>query len=54
MLARLEAEERISREQGWKTKHILLTDEGRELLERAFPSQLEQQPPSSMTPDRLR
>ena len=43
MLARLEAEGFISREQDWKTKHISLTDKGRELLERAFPSQLEQQ-----------
>ena len=43
MLARLETEDLISREQDWKTKHISLTTKGRELLERAFPSQLEQQ-----------
>ena len=43
MLARLEAEGLISREQDWKTKHISLTTKGRELLERAFPSQLDQQ-----------
>ena len=43
MLARLEAEGLISREQDWKTKHISLTAKGRELLESAFPSQLEQQ-----------
>lgn len=43
MLARLESEDLISREQDWKTKHISLTPKGRELLERAFPSQLEQQ-----------
>ncbi|WP_434591349.1 MarR family winged helix-turn-helix transcriptional regulator [Brevibacterium sp. 1718] len=43
MLARLESEGLISREQDWKTKHISLTPKGRELLERAFPSQQEQQ-----------
>ncbi|MCU4299024.1 MarR family transcriptional regulator [Brevibacterium permense] len=43
MLARLESEDLISREQDWKTKHISLTPKGRELLERAFPSQQEQQ-----------
>ena len=43
MLSRLEAEGLISREQDWKTKHISLTAKGRELLESAFPSQLEQQ-----------
>ena len=43
MLARLETEDLISREQDWKTKHISLTTKGRELLERAFPSQLDQQ-----------
>ena len=43
MLTRLETEGLISREQEWKTKHISLTTKGRELLERAFPSQLEQQ-----------
>ena len=51
MLARLEAEGLISRRQDWKTKHISLTDTGRELLERAFPSQLEQQ--SSLFDDAL-
>ena len=51
MLARLEAEGLISRRQDWKTKHISLTDKGRELLERAFPSQLEQQ--SSLFDDAL-
>ena len=51
MLARLEAEGLISRRQYWKTKHISLTDKGRELLERAFPSQLEQQ--SSLFDDAL-
>ena len=43
MLARLESEGLISREQDWKTKHISLTPKGRELLERAFPSQQRQQ-----------
>lgn len=43
MLTRLEAEGLISRQQDWKTKHISLTEEGAELLERAYPSQLEQQ-----------
>ncbi|SMX65622.1 DNA-binding transcriptional regulator, MarR family [Brevibacterium iodinum ATCC 49514] len=43
MLARLESEGLISREQDWKTKHISLTAKGRELLERAFPSQQRQQ-----------
>lgn len=43
MLSRLEAEGLISRHQDWKTKHISLTDGGAELLERAYPSQLEQQ-----------
>lgn len=43
MLTRLEAGGLISRQQDWKTKHISLTDEGAELLERAYPSQLEQQ-----------
>ena len=43
MLTRLEAEGLISRQQDWKTKHISLTEEGVELLERAYPSQLEQQ-----------
>ena len=43
MLSRLEAEGLISRQQDWKTKHISLTDKGTELLERAYPSQLEQQ-----------
>lgn len=43
MLTRLEAEGLISRQQDWKTKHISLTGEGAELLERAYPSQLEQQ-----------
>ncbi|MGO3065219.1 MAG: MarR family winged helix-turn-helix transcriptional regulator [Brevibacterium linens] len=43
MLARLESEGLISREQDWKTKHISLTPKGRELLERAFPSQQKQQ-----------
>ncbi|MGO0603952.1 MarR family winged helix-turn-helix transcriptional regulator [Brevibacterium linens] len=43
MLARLESEGLISREQDWKTKHISLTPKGRELLERAFPSQQEHQ-----------
>ncbi|MEY8568653.1 MarR family winged helix-turn-helix transcriptional regulator [Brevibacterium linens] len=51
MLARLETEGLISRKQDWKTKHISLTDTGRELLERAFPSQLEQQ--SSLFDDSL-
>ena len=51
MLDRLEAEGLISRRQDWKTKHISLTDKGRELLERAFPSQLEQQ--SSLFDDAL-
>ncbi|AZT94538.1 MarR family winged helix-turn-helix transcriptional regulator [Brevibacterium aurantiacum] len=43
MLSRLESEGLISRQQDWKTKHISLTDKGTELLERAYPSQLEQQ-----------
>ncbi|AMT94762.1 transcriptional regulator [Brevibacterium linens] len=43
MLTRLESEGLISREQDWKTKHISLTPKGRELLERAFPSQQKQQ-----------
>lgn len=43
MLSRLEAEGFISRQQDWKTKHISLTDKGAELLQRAYPSQLEQQ-----------
>ncbi|SMX96095.1 DNA-binding transcriptional regulator, MarR family [Brevibacterium sp. 239c] len=43
MLSRLESEGLISRTQDWKTKHITLTDKGAELLERAFPSQLQQQ-----------
>lgn len=43
MLARLESEGLIAREQDWKTKHISLTPKGRELLERAFPSQQKQQ-----------
>ena len=43
MLTRLETEGLISRQQDWKTKHISLTDGGAELLERAYPSQLEQQ-----------
>lgn len=43
MLSRLEAEGLISRTQDWKTKHISLTDKGTELLERVFPSQLQQQ-----------
>lgn len=43
MLARLESEGLISREQDWKTKHISLTAKGRDLLERAFPSQQKQQ-----------
>ncbi|WP_193078968.1 MarR family winged helix-turn-helix transcriptional regulator [Brevibacterium aurantiacum] len=43
MLSRLEAEGLIARTQDWKTKHITLTDKGAELLERAFPSQLQQQ-----------
>ncbi|MDN5635222.1 MAG: MarR family transcriptional regulator, partial [Brevibacterium sp.] len=43
MLTRLEAEGLISRQQDWKTKHISLTEEGAELLDRAYPSQLEQQ-----------
>ncbi|WP_227492692.1 MarR family winged helix-turn-helix transcriptional regulator [Brevibacterium sp. CFH 10365] len=51
MLARLEAEGLISREQDWKTKHISLTTKGRALLERAFPSQLQQQ--SSLFDDAL-
>ena len=51
MLARLEAEGLISREQDWKTKHISLTPKGRDLLERAFPSQLQQQ--SSLFNDAL-
>ncbi len=51
LLARLEAEGLISREQDWKTKHISLTAKGRELLERAFPSQLQQQ--SSLFDDAL-
>ncbi|WP_432789662.1 MarR family transcriptional regulator [Brevibacterium sp. K11IcPPYGO002] len=51
MLARLESEGLISREQDWKTKHISLTPKGRDLLERAFPSQLQQQ--SSLFNDAL-
>ncbi len=43
MLARLEPEGLIAREQDWKTKHISLTAKGRDLLERAFPSQQKQQ-----------
>ena len=43
MLARLESEGLIAREQDWKTKHISLTAKGRDLLERAFPSQQKQQ-----------
>lgn len=43
MLSRLEADGLIVRQQDWKTKHISLTPKGRELLERAFPSQQEQQ-----------
>lgn len=43
MLTRLENERLISREQDWKTKHISLTSKGHELLERAFPSQVDQQ-----------
>ncbi|MGO1449482.1 MarR family winged helix-turn-helix transcriptional regulator [Brevibacterium aurantiacum] len=43
MLSRLESAGLISRQQDWKTKHISLTDKGTELLERAYPSQLEQQ-----------
>ena len=43
MLARLESEGLIAREQDWKTKHISLTPKGRDLLERAFPSQQKQQ-----------
>ncbi|GAA3829166.1 MarR family transcriptional regulator [Brevibacterium casei] len=43
MLARLERDELITREQTWKTKHISLTEAGLETLERAFPSQLHQQ-----------
>ncbi|WP_193071849.1 MarR family winged helix-turn-helix transcriptional regulator [Brevibacterium sp. FME37] len=43
MLSRLESEGLIARTQDWKTKHITLTDKGAELLERAFPSQLQQQ-----------
>ncbi|MGM0699905.1 MAG: MarR family winged helix-turn-helix transcriptional regulator [Actinomycetota bacterium] len=43
MLARLEADDLITREQDWRTKHISLTPKGRELLDRAFPSQQEQQ-----------
>jgi DNA-binding MarR family transcriptional regulator len=43
MLTRLESEGLIFREQDWKTKHISLTPKGRELLERAFPSQQKQQ-----------
>ncbi|WP_169253119.1 MarR family transcriptional regulator [Brevibacterium sp. 'Marine'] len=51
MLVRLESEGLISREQDWKTKHISLTPKGRDLLERAFPSQLQQQ--SSLFNDAL-
>ncbi|GAA2105438.1 MarR family transcriptional regulator [Brevibacterium salitolerans] len=43
MLSRLEREGLIVREPDWKTKHISLTEAGRDLLERAFPSQLRQQ-----------
>ena len=43
MLSRLEADGLIVRQQDWKTKHISLTDLGRERLEAAFPSQLAQQ-----------
>lgn len=43
MLSRLEREGLITRKQEWKTKFISLTDAGRELLGRAYPSQLRQQ-----------
>ncbi len=40
MLARLEKEQLIKREQDWKTKMISLTDKGREKLEHAYEAQL--------------
>src|SRR5699024_12795716 len=43
MLARLEREGLIRREQEWKTKHISLTAEGRALIDRAYPVQVAQQ-----------
>nr|WP_216629566.1 MarR family transcriptional regulator [Brevibacterium renqingii] len=43
MLARLEREGLIRREQEWKTKHISLTEAGREIIERAYPAQVAQQ-----------
>nr|WP_216629881.1 MarR family transcriptional regulator [Brevibacterium renqingii] len=43
MLARLEREGLILREQEWKTKYISLTEAGREVIERAYPAQVAQQ-----------
>ncbi|MEI3605707.1 MarR family transcriptional regulator [Pseudogracilibacillus sp. SE30717A] len=40
MLARLEKDQLIVREQEWKTKTISLTDKGRQKLENAFDAQL--------------
>lgn len=40
MLARLEQEQLIIRQQDWKTKHISLTEKGKTLLNNAFDAQL--------------
>ena len=43
MLTRLEREGLIVREQDWKTKHISLTPAGREVIDLAYPAQVEHQ-----------
>ena len=51
MLARLEKDGLIWREQDWKTKYISLTDKGRATLDEAYPAQVALQ--SSMFDDVL-
>lgn len=41
MLSRLEKNGLIERKQKWKIKEIYLTNQGRKILEKAFPAQLE-------------